>query len=129
MAIAWSRISSKVIAHPPYTNAACRRQCGNGKAVWAHVYRIWLTKESRKSMPCMLIASKGILRHWPAVEARTSSPQTSFTASSLGHLLYHVFHVDIMVRYGILRVREPCLTYAHAQWPVSVVAAETGDRA
>src|SRR5262249_1768399 len=32
MAIAWSRISSKVIAHPPYTNEACRRRCGNGKS-------------------------------------------------------------------------------------------------
>src|SRR6266849_7257072 len=32
MAIAWSRISSKVIAHPPYTNAACRRRCGTGKS-------------------------------------------------------------------------------------------------
>src|SRR5215831_9882414 len=30
MAIAWSRISSKVIAHPPYADAACRRRCGNG---------------------------------------------------------------------------------------------------
>src|SRR5215472_3933997 len=30
MAIAWSRISSKVIAHPPYTNEVCRRRCGNG---------------------------------------------------------------------------------------------------
>src|SRR5215831_8483282 len=30
MAIAWSRISSKVIAHPPYVDAACRRRCGNG---------------------------------------------------------------------------------------------------
>src|SRR5213596_696285 len=29
MAIAWSRISSKVIAHPPYADAACRRRCGN----------------------------------------------------------------------------------------------------
>src|SRR2546428_13187904 len=29
MAIAWSRISSKVIAYPPYTNEACRRRCGN----------------------------------------------------------------------------------------------------
>src|SRR5439155_7996747 len=49
MGIAWSRISSKVIVQPPYTNAACSRRRGNGKAVWAHVYRIWLTKESRKS--------------------------------------------------------------------------------
>src|SRR6267142_5029943 len=32
MAIAWSRISSKVIAHPPYTDATCRRRCGNGKS-------------------------------------------------------------------------------------------------
>src|SRR5712691_467627 len=31
MAIAWSRISSKVIAHPPEPNEACRRRCGNGK--------------------------------------------------------------------------------------------------
>src|SRR5882724_4720489 len=30
MAIAWSRISSKGITHPPYTNAACRRRRGNG---------------------------------------------------------------------------------------------------
>src|SRR5712691_6603613 len=32
MAIAWSRISSKVIAHPPYADAACRRRCGNGES-------------------------------------------------------------------------------------------------
>src|SRR6266853_6177491 len=31
MAIAWSRISSKVIAHPPEADEACRRRCGNGK--------------------------------------------------------------------------------------------------
>src|SRR5262249_24055294 len=31
MAIAWSRISSKVIAHPPEPHAACSRRCGNGK--------------------------------------------------------------------------------------------------
>src|SRR5262249_20617466 len=30
MAIAWSRISSKVIAHPPEADAARSRQCGNG---------------------------------------------------------------------------------------------------
>src|SRR5713101_8496447 len=29
MAIAWSRISSKVIAYPPSADAACRRRCGN----------------------------------------------------------------------------------------------------
>src|SRR5262245_35147562 len=29
MAVAWSRISSKVIAHPPWTDAACKRRCGN----------------------------------------------------------------------------------------------------
>src|SRR5712691_7344135 len=31
MAMAWSRISSKVIAHPPEADEACRRRCGNGK--------------------------------------------------------------------------------------------------
>src|SRR6266571_9092458 len=30
MVIAWSRISSKVITHPPEANAACGRRCGNG---------------------------------------------------------------------------------------------------
>src|SRR5262244_3572418 len=29
MVIAWSRISSKVIAHPPYADEGCRRQCEN----------------------------------------------------------------------------------------------------
>src|SRR5215510_4286610 len=29
MAIAWSRISSKVIAHPPYADAAYKRRCRN----------------------------------------------------------------------------------------------------
>src|SRR4029453_9816541 len=29
MAIAWSRISSKVIASPSYADAACRRRCGH----------------------------------------------------------------------------------------------------
>src|SRR5215470_305150 len=29
MAMAWSRISSKVIAHPPEANVADRRRCGN----------------------------------------------------------------------------------------------------
>src|SRR5574341_1122383 len=28
MAIAWSRISSKVMAHPPCADAVCRRRCG-----------------------------------------------------------------------------------------------------
>src|SRR4051812_879660 len=29
MAIAWSRISSKVIVHPPYAEAACSRRCAH----------------------------------------------------------------------------------------------------
>src|SRR5262245_24540302 len=29
MAITWSRISSKVIATPPYADVACKRRCGN----------------------------------------------------------------------------------------------------
>src|SRR5262247_3706113 len=29
MAIAWSMISSKVIAHPPEADVACSRRCGN----------------------------------------------------------------------------------------------------
>src|SRR5262245_18846087 len=32
MDIAWSRISSKVIAIPPYVEAACTRLCGNGQS-------------------------------------------------------------------------------------------------
>src|SRR6516225_7956233 len=48
MAIAWSRISSKVIAHPPDAEAASRRPCGNGKSQSGHLYRRWVTKESRR---------------------------------------------------------------------------------
>src|SRR6516165_3332511 len=48
MAIAWSRISSKVIAHPPDAEVACSRRCGNGKSRSGHLYRRWVTKESRK---------------------------------------------------------------------------------
>src|SRR5215471_18604680 len=47
MAIAWSRISSKVIAHPPDAEAACSRRCGNGKSRLGSLYRTWVTKESR----------------------------------------------------------------------------------
>src|SRR6516225_5821715 len=47
MAIAWSRISSKVIAHPPDAEAASRRPCGNGKSRSGSLYRRWVTKESR----------------------------------------------------------------------------------
>src|SRR5215468_3015217 len=49
MAIAWSRISSKVIAHPPEAEAACTRRCGNGKRRSGSLYRRWVTKESRRS--------------------------------------------------------------------------------
>src|SRR6516165_6966210 len=48
MAIAWSRISSKVIAHPPDAEAASRRPCGNGKSRSGPLYRRWVTKESRR---------------------------------------------------------------------------------
>src|SRR6516164_11731083 len=48
MAIAWSRISSKVIAHPPYAEAACTRRCGNGKRRSGSLYRRWVTKESSR---------------------------------------------------------------------------------
>src|SRR6516164_7587574 len=48
MAIAWSRISSKVIAHPPYAEAACSRRCGNGTRRSGLLYRRWGTKESRR---------------------------------------------------------------------------------
>src|SRR5262245_30257608 len=49
MAIAWSRISSKVIAYPPYANEACSRRCEPGKNQSGSLYRFWVTKESRKS--------------------------------------------------------------------------------
>src|SRR5215470_17311453 len=45
--MAWSRISSKVIAHPPDAEAACSRRCGNGKSRLGSLYRTWVTKESR----------------------------------------------------------------------------------
>src|SRR5262245_8206096 len=32
MVMAWSRISSKVIAHPPEADEACSRRCGNRKS-------------------------------------------------------------------------------------------------
>ena len=48
MAMAWSRISSKVIAPPPYAEAACTRRCGNGKNRSGSLYRRWGTKESRR---------------------------------------------------------------------------------
>src|SRR6516162_11963982 len=48
MAIAWSRISPKVIAPPPYAEAACSRRCGNGKSRLGSLYRRWVTKESRR---------------------------------------------------------------------------------
>src|SRR6516162_9421758 len=48
MAIAWFRISSKVIAHPPDAEAACSRRCGNGKSRLGSLYRRWGTKESRR---------------------------------------------------------------------------------
>src|SRR6516165_5232223 len=48
MAIAWSRISSKVIAHPPYAEAACSRRYGNWRGRSGSLYRRWVTKESRR---------------------------------------------------------------------------------
>src|SRR6516225_4623135 len=48
MAIAWSRISSKVIVHPPDADTACSRRCGNGKSRSGSLYRRWVTKESRR---------------------------------------------------------------------------------
>jgi hypothetical protein len=48
MAIAWSRLSSKVIADPRMPMRRAEEEMGRGKAVRAHVYRIWVTKESLK---------------------------------------------------------------------------------
>ena len=48
MVIAQSRISSKVIAHPPMPMRRAEDGVGIGQAVQAHAYRTWLTKESRK---------------------------------------------------------------------------------
>src|SRR5215471_18287857 len=48
MAIAWSRISSKVIAHPPYADTACSRRYGNWQSRSGSLYRRWVTKESRR---------------------------------------------------------------------------------
>src|SRR5215831_21056149 len=36
---------------------------GMGKAVWAHVYRRWLTKESRKSWACVTQPRRRSHRH------------------------------------------------------------------
>jgi hypothetical protein len=48
MAIAWSRISSKLIADPPCALRFAGDRVGMGDAVGAHVYHSWLAKESGK---------------------------------------------------------------------------------
>src|SRR6516164_6077870 len=48
MAIAWSRISSKVITHPPSAEAACSRRCKHRQSRSSSLYRRWVTKESRR---------------------------------------------------------------------------------
>ena len=49
MAIAWSRISSKVIAHPPEADAACSRRCGNGRGRAGVLIPHMVSKGKRKS--------------------------------------------------------------------------------
>ena len=49
MAIAWSRISSKVIAHSPLLMRRAEDGVRMGKTIRAHLYRTWLTKKSGKS--------------------------------------------------------------------------------
>ena len=56
MAIAWSRISSKVIAHPPSAHETCRRRCGHCGCPWAHIYRKWPTEDTT-STPMRLLDS------------------------------------------------------------------------
>jgi hypothetical protein len=48
MAIVWSRISSKVIANPPFTREARRSGVETADALRLYVYRKWPTKESRE---------------------------------------------------------------------------------
>src|SRR5215475_7262378 len=50
--MAWSRISSKVIANPPSTHETCRRWCGDYRYRQTHVYRKRPIKESRKCWEC-----------------------------------------------------------------------------
>src|SRR5215471_9631915 len=61
MAIAWSRISSKVIAHPPYTNKACRRRCGNGKSRLGACIPHMVDKRKQE------VLGEGIDRAWSTV--------------------------------------------------------------
>src|SRR5262249_16339847 len=50
--MAWSRISSKVIANPPSTPEARSRWSGDYRCRQTHVYRKRPTKESRKCQEC-----------------------------------------------------------------------------
>jgi hypothetical protein len=49
MAIAWSRISSKVIAHLPLPMRRTEDGVDMAQAVRVPLYRTWLPKKSRKS--------------------------------------------------------------------------------
>src|SRR5262249_37456310 len=93
--MAWSRISSKVIAHPPDAEAACTRRCGNGKSRLGSLYRRWVTNESRSDHDPLqkgdyrisVHSSLGVILrfpsciHWlcstPPLAAPTARPQPS----------------------------------------------------
>src|SRR5262245_5017906 len=74
MAMAWSRISSKVMATLPRPLRRAEDSVGIGKAAWMYVYRIWLPEESRKSWEH--VTQKALLSH--EVQEHTVSPHKRY---------------------------------------------------
>src|SRR6267143_6038461 len=92
MAIAWSRISSKVIAHPPEPNAACRRRCGNwrGRSDVCIPHMVDRRKQevlgARDTAVTPLAQTRGGM--WHVHVGRLLPPQIH-TAPGVHHVLHH----------------------------------------
>src|SRR5262245_1653054 len=73
--MAWSRISSKVIAHPPEADAACSRRCGNGTGRSSAFIPHSVAKGKQEVLgecDAMLIDTKG---HGPRTPGQTATAQ------------------------------------------------------
>src|SRR5262245_1797940 len=98
MAIAWSRISSKVIAHPPEADEACRRWCGNGRGRSGVLIPHLVTK--RKQQVLGYVTQRALHAH-----RLTVSPLLPPVASR-NLLLYHSLPTHMPYREAKVRRRK-----------------------
>src|SRR4029434_7459019 len=111
MAIAWSRISSKVIAHPPEADEACRRRCGNWQG-HTGVCIPHMVDKRKQEVPHSTQFSGGV-GHCSSKASRREDLEIEQPVACWDGASFH-FHPTLasmlgatLIRYQVVEVREP----------------------